>query len=202
LLVGQMTRPTIARPTGVVDLIGIRLRSSRAGMALSTSMQQLNDRTLSLSEVWSHADRLVDELRETAADDRLALLAGALTRRASRVDGSRVRVVDHALALIERADGAIAIDAVARTAGVSRRQLERLFREHVGLSPKDVARIARVQAALRVATATPRLGGAEIAARCGFSDQAHLIHECRAIAGVTPARFSSSTTTLASLMRA
>jgi AraC-like DNA-binding protein len=43
--------------------------------------------------------------------------------------------------------------------------------------------------------------GADIAARCGYSDQAHLIRECKALTGQTPARLMTSERSLAGLMR-
>jgi hypothetical protein len=47
LLAGQMTRPVVALPTGCVDLIGVRIRTSRAGAALRTPMWELQDQLIS-----------------------------------------------------------------------------------------------------------------------------------------------------------
>ena len=71
----------------------------------------------------------------------------------------------------------------------------------MGLGIKDMARIARLHAALSLVERQPGLGGAEIAAACGFSDQAHLIRECRAWTGRTPARFAADPGSLATLIR-
>ena len=86
-------------------------------------------------------------------------------------------------------------------ARVTRRHLERLFQDEVGLRLKQVARITRIQSVLAVLRARPSDSGAEIAARFGYSDQAHLIHECRALTGRTPARLTSTERSLAALMR-
>ena len=43
--------------------------------------------------------------------------------------------------------------------------------------------------------------GADIAAHCGYTDQAHLIRECRELTGTTPSRLTTTETTLATLMR-
>ncbi|MEO8680996.1 MAG: hypothetical protein ABI665_18240, partial [Vicinamibacterales bacterium] len=56
-------------------------------------------------------------------------------------------------------------------------------------------------AALQIIDTDATAGGAEVALRCGFSDQAHLINECRAIAGVTPTRLLSNGRSWSSLMR-
>ena len=64
-----------------------------------------------------------------------------------------------------------------------------------------MARIRRVHAALDLMRERPMLSGAEVSAWCGYSDQAHLIRECKALTGRTPARLISSERSLAGLMR-
>jgi AraC-like DNA-binding protein len=61
-----------------------------------------------------------------------------------------------------------------------------VFRETVGVSPKAFAQLARFHRALRTAREDVHASWASIAAAAGYYDQAHLIAEFRAIAGVTP----------------
>ena len=88
-----------------------------------------------------------------------------------------------AIATLRASGGNAAIDRLARSAGLGRRQFERRFSEHVGLSPRLFGRIVRFQRAVRHLGAE---SGAAIAARCGYADQAHLIREIRRFAGQTP----------------
>jgi AraC-like DNA-binding protein len=78
------------------------------------------------------------------------------------------------------------VNAVADDLGVSERHLRRMFRETVGVGPKAFAKLMRFHRALRVAREDGRASWASIAAAAGYYDQAHLIAEFRAIAGVTP----------------
>ena len=78
------------------------------------------------------------------------------------------------------------IDAVAVQTGWSRRQMERLFESRVGLEPKTFARLARFQSALRWRREFPGRGWAEVAAACGYYDQAHLIAGFRQFGGEAP----------------
>ncbi|MEZ4445092.1 MAG: helix-turn-helix domain-containing protein [Polyangiaceae bacterium] len=75
---------------------------------------------------------------------------------------------------------------VAEALGVSERNLRRVFREAIGMSPKEFARLARFHRALREASASDRVDWAGVAVASGYYDQAHLIAEFREIAGVTP----------------
>nr|WP_313954292.1 helix-turn-helix transcriptional regulator [Frankia sp. CpI1-P] len=88
-----------------------------------------------------------------------------------------------------------AVADVARTAALSERQLLRRCRQMFGYGPKTLARILRLQEALRSARTGRRL--AVVAADAGYADQAHLAREVRALTGVAltsllgPARPSS-----------
>jgi AraC-like DNA-binding protein len=72
---------------------------------------------------------------------------------------------------------------------VGERQLERVFREQVGVTPKGYARLARFQASLALARGGARW--AEVAARAGFADQSHLVREYRALSGASPSLLAS-----------
>jgi AraC-like DNA-binding protein len=75
---------------------------------------------------------------------------------------------------------------VANDLGVSERHLRRVFRETVGVSPKAFAKITRFRRAVCAARDDAYPRWASIAVATGYYDQAHLIAEFRAIAGVTP----------------
>jgi AraC-like DNA-binding protein len=201
MLVGQMMRPVVATPAGRVDLIGLRFRTARAGMVLRTSMHALTDQMVDADEVLPRLHDLVDRLVQLRCERRVPEIARVFARRCARVDAMRLRPVEAALATIRASHGAIAVDRVASTAGVSRRHLERRFLVEVGLGVKQLARIVRVQSVLALLRRDPAIGGAEVAARLGYSDQAHLIHDCRALTGTTPARLRFDGPSLAALMR-
>lgn len=201
LLAGQMMGPVVAVPTGDVDLIGVRFHPGRAGAAFRTPMWELQDQLIDASAVFTGADRLVDDLRNQKNALRLDYLCSALAQR-MRARRPRSRgVIDRSIATIEARHGNVAIEQLAQDSGVSRRHLERRFQDEVGLSAKQLARIHRVHAVLRTMQERPSLSGAEIAALCGYSDQPHMIRELKSIAGQTPAKLMSTTSSLASLMR-
>jgi AraC-like DNA-binding protein len=146
-----------------------------------------------------------DELRVTDAaalvrDVRAAVSAGAddvaLAAFEAWISAQQL-VVDHDAKLVRRAvelaehDRAILrADDLAAATGVGLRTLQRLLREQLGLTPKWLIRRYRMQeaAALLAGPAPPSL--AELAASLGFTDQAHLTREFRAVIGETPRRYA------------
>ncbi|GGR66577.1 AraC family transcriptional regulator [Micromonospora fulviviridis] len=91
-----------------------------------------------------------------------------------------------------RADRSVLrVDDFARRHGVSTRRLQRLFLDHVGVGPKWVIRRYRLQEAIEQAAAGP-LDWSRVAADLGYADQAHLVREFTAVAGVSPAAYARS----------
>lgn len=77
------------------------------------------------------------------------------------------------------------ITALADTACLSKKQYERIFREYVGMNPKEYARIVRFQKSMWMMQCGNR-NYADIAAACGYADQSHLIREFKSMTGHTP----------------
>ncbi|MFU8872242.1 DUF6597 domain-containing transcriptional factor [Micromonospora sp. SL4-19] len=123
-------------------------------------------------------------------DDRCRRLDDLLTAWGPAPDP----LAAEATALVEeiRADrGILRVDDFARRHGVSARRLQRLFLEHVGVGPKWVIRRYRLQEAIEQAAAGP-LDWARVAVDLGYADQAHLVREFTAVAGVSPAAYARS----------
>lgn len=119
--------------------------------------------------------------------ERFDLIRAVLRSRfesASRAAAPR-RELARAWDLIVGSRGRLPIATVAAEVGWSRRHLAGRMRSVTGLSPKDVARAARL-AHSRDLIRTRRESLADIAARCGYADQSHMTAEWRELAGCTP----------------
>lgn len=85
------------------------------------------------------------------------------------------------------AEPTAAMDCVADEQHVSRRQIERDFSRWLGVSPRHLSQVARVQGMARRAHAGASL--ADLAAEFGFADQSHMNRVVRQLTGVTPREF-------------
>lgn len=79
----------------------------------------------------------------------------------------------------------IQVGRLAEIACLGKKQFERVFRECVGMNPKEYGRIARFQRALRMMQLGFR-DNADIAYANGYSDQSHFIREFRQFSSLTP----------------
>ena len=84
------------------------------------------------------------------------------------------------------------LDELAAHAGYSKRTLQRLFREYVGVSPKWVLQRIRLhEAAERMAEGEG--DWARLALELGYFDQAHFIKAFKAVIGRSPADYAALT---------
>ena len=88
------------------------------------------------------------------------------------------RVVDR----IAADSSMLKVDDVARAEGVSRRQLERVLRDYVGLSPEWVVQRYRLFEAAERLVSEPDTHAAD-AHQLGCSDQAHFIRDFETMVG-------------------
>jgi AraC-like DNA-binding protein len=189
LFAGQLTRQLVLQPTGRIAVLGLRFHPFGAAALFSRPQHQLAGTTLAVRDLSNcAAGKLEPILCSTAGLDAAAVLAQDAL--ASLSDDSRLdaRLTD-AVREIERSHGLVSIDRVAECVGMTRRHMERQFRQVVGITPKRLARIARFQRAVRFLEGdgdAGRQGGAITAAACGYADQAHFIRDFRSLAGCPP----------------
>jgi AraC-like DNA-binding protein len=87
----------------------------------------------------------------------------------------------------------VSVQTAALESGLSVRELRRRFVDQVGLPPKTFQRVARFQQFRRL-VANPRSPRtlAQTAAQCGYTDQAHLAHDCQQLANRTPTAIANA----------
>lgn len=147
--------------------------------------------------LWELTDRIIPLEQGERELDRLVR---DCWRRRADLDGF-VETVDRELCARMRGDvsfsGLLARflagrqdpESLARETGYSSRHLSRLFRERCGLSPKSLQRVLRINAAARLIRQRGELSLTRLAQELGYFDQAHFIHDFRAVCGVTPGAY-------------
>lgn len=117
---------------------------------------------------------------------RLEVLQSWLVRRLGEVSRwhTPAAEVSHAWRELSRSHGQARVRDLAAAVGWSARHLGERFRREYGIPPKVAARLMRFERSHRMMRPGARI--ADIAAACGYADQAHLVREWRAFAGMAP----------------
>jgi len=102
--------------------------------------------------------------------------------------------VGFALTLFGNMDRVRTIAEVTDQIGLSPRRFIQLFSGQVGLTPKLFCRVRRFQQVLKLIHTAGDFDWVDIAANCGYFDQAHFIHDFKAFSGINPTTYAASKT--------
>jgi AraC-like DNA-binding protein len=197
---GMMSRASTAILPPRVHTVAVRFKPGMAARFFDMPLHELADGHVDLADLWGRAwaARVTDALWEKSltGPQRLTVLEQHLLDYlcASKAKAAPAYLM-HALAAMEASAGALRIEVLADTLGVSRQQLGLQFRERVGLNAKTFARICRFRHAADGIKASRggagKLDWAALALEHSYFDQAHMIHEFRDITGSTPESFAA-----------
>ncbi|MFJ9155009.1 helix-turn-helix domain-containing protein [Streptomyces sp. NPDC102270] len=194
LLAGLHTRASVGEHDGRAHGIEVVMAPWTAFTLFRTPMAELADSMVDLADLLGQpAYDLAGALAETPGwAARFTLLDAFLTARARTGPPVSHRLVWAWRQLVSGGATGSTVAKLAGTVGWSERHLERRFREQIGLSPKATARVLRFRHALRLLDA--RLPPSQIAATCGYYDQAHLNRDFKAMTSRSPSRFIAERT--------
>ena len=123
---------------------------------------------------------------------RVAVLAAALERAIDPGKVADARRTADAARLAETDRSMRRLDELCARTGISQRTLQRMFAQHVGVSPTWVLRRYRLLEAGEAARGGEQVGWADVAAALGYADQAHLVRDFRHAFGTTPAAYAKT----------
>ncbi|WP_026473740.1 helix-turn-helix domain-containing protein [Alkaliflexus imshenetskii] len=149
-------------------------------------------------ELWNQSVPLELILKDESAEieDRLSssksrveqigIIESWLLRRLDDKPRHNIRRLSAAMHKLSKTDGLATVDEMASVSCLSRKQMERVFADVVGLLPKRYLRIIRLQRSLHQFQESPRLSITEVAIDSGYYDQSHMIDEYKKFTGYTP----------------
>lgn len=172
--------------------VQVDLTPLAARMIFQVSMHELARRTVALEDVFGReAARLEERLYEARTwSERFEIVEAALWARLEAAEPPPPDV-DWAWRRLAETRGLVRIAELAAELGCSRKHLAARFREYVGLPPKLVARMLRFRRTVDLLLSSPQATIAEVAAACGYYDQAHLDRDFRDFAGTRPTAYAA-----------
>lgn len=175
-VLGVKFRPGAFRPFAGGPVADLADRTVAAADVFGADVVPLGEEILALDDLAAMAalaDRfLLPLVPRAAADPQVARVAGLVER-------------------ITASPRLFRVDQLAGELDMSVRQVQRLFAQYVGASPKFVLRRARLHEAAARADAGADIDWAALAADLGYADQAHLTRDFAASVGAPPARYAA-----------
>lgn len=185
LVAGLQDAPAIVRQGG--DAFGLHVFITPLGVRaiLGVASAEISSLVLNLSDIWgSRAGELIEMLLAASTwRQRFAILDRAFLSKFNPI--SPPPEIAWAWRRLAKNHGAVPVQRLADEIGWSRQHFSDGFRDVIGVTPKSAARIFRFERACRLMKDS-RSSLSNVAASCGYFDQAHLTREWNTLAGCSP----------------
>jgi len=169
---------------------GIQFRPGGAFPFLGIPASEVACATYNLEDIWPKQAALIREqlLTATSIDAIFRILERMLLSRL-HAGRSLHEAVIYGAAKLSRSSSSTRIQSITDQIGISARHFKELFQQQTGLTPKAFQRVRRFQHVLQTMRHPSAPQGADLAADCGYYDQAHFIHDFKHFSGMTPGEY-------------
>jgi AraC-like DNA-binding protein len=177
---------------GVGEAVGVKFRPGAFSPFSALPATELTGTVVSFAEALGPGGEDLAHAGEACATayERIALVEAFLRERRPPPDLGVQTVVAVADAMRE-GPADLRVSDVAAQHGLSMRSLQRLFRAHVGVSPKWVLQRYRLHEAAERMAAGEETDPATLALDLGYFDQAHFGNDFRRYVGIPPAAYAA-----------
>lgn len=189
-LIGLFSQPYEVRFKGQVHVFGIRFKPEGLLPVLGITAAEARSGFMDMESFAGHGFReFCSRLRTAARSSERIALSEAFLRKKLEKNNAELYYLNRAAEMIRRKKGLISMDELAAKAYISPRQLEREFKQKIGLTPKRYMRLARLNEVNRLLARYKHLELTAVAYESGYADQAHFIRDFKHFTGEKPTVF-------------
>lgn len=191
MVLGQTIEPFYIEPTGYVNTFAIRFYPYGFANFVSVPIKNLVNKETPIEQLFNEkiAKKLEQEIIQAAdVHERIKIIEGFLMNKLSEqstVDNIVRTTIDALLST----KGNASINTILKEDLSKRRQLERNFVKQIGISPKQLGKVIRLQSALKMMLNEEGEKLTNIAYENEYYDQAHFIKDFKEFTGISPKDF-------------
>ena len=193
MVFGQITKPYYVQPTGYVNTFAVRFYPYGFANFISRPIHELANKETLLTSLFEERSvrELVQKIIEAPStrsriEEVESFLLSKLTDQ-SVIDN----IVKSTIDALSKTKGNASINSILKDDLSRRRNLERKFSKQVGISPKQLGKIIRLQAALKLMLNNKGEKLTQIAYESKYYDQAHFIKDFKEFTGTNPKEYLS-----------
>lgn len=200
MVLGQTIEPFYIQPTGYVNTFAIRFYPYGFANFVTTPIKNLANKETPIAELFEQS--VANELEKkvihaTNTQQRIEIVETVLLNKLNEkntIDNIVKSTIDTLLAT----GGSSPINAILKDDLSKRRQLERKFVKQIGISPKQLGKVIRLQTALKMLLIQKTETFTQIAYESEYYDQNHFIKDFKEFTGTTPKEFLEDDTLILS----
>ncbi|WP_026629006.1 AraC family transcriptional regulator [Dyadobacter alkalitolerans] len=191
MVLGQITEPYYIQPIGHVKSFAVRFYPYGFANLISTPIVQLANKETPISALFgpSIADDLSGKINHAIhTEQRIKVIEDFLLERMTN-RATINKTVKLTVEALLTAKGSQSITSIVKNDLTKKRKLERAFSRQIGLSPKQLSKVIRLQAVLKMLLSQQTEGLTQVAYESEYHDQAHFIKDFKEFTGISPKHF-------------
>lgn len=191
MVLGQTIEPFYIQPTGYVNTFAVRFYPYSFANFVNIPIKNLANKETAITELFEKksAKELEDKIiNATNTQQRIEIIETFLLDKLnekSTIDNIVKSTIDTLLLT----NGSSSINTILKEDLSKRRQLERNFVKQIGISPKQLSKVIRLQTALKMLLNQQNETLTQIAYESEYYDQAHFIKDFKEFTGTSPKEF-------------
>lgn len=199
-VIGQLTRPLEIEPTGETGIFSVRFHPEGFLPFATIPIKELENTAVPLQKLFGEDGQELEQiiLNANSNSEKVEHIENFLLNRLVEKQ-STDRIIKSTMDTIFTANGQLSINELSKQTNVNRRQMERKFSSTIGLSPKQLSKIIRLQATLKMLLNKDFTSLSALAHENEFYDQAHFIKDFKEFTGFTPKEFYGDKLKMSSL---
>ncbi|WP_117884174.1 AraC family transcriptional regulator [Aureibaculum luteum] len=191
MVLGQTIDPFYIEPTGYVNTFAIRFYPYGFANFVTMPIKNLANKETPIKLLFG--EKTTNELERkiieaTNSSERIEIIEKFLLDKLNEkitIDNIVKTTIDALLAT----NGSASIRTILKEDLSKRRQLERNFIKQIGVSPKQLGKVIRLQTALKMLLNKKKENLTNIAYESEYYDQAHFIKDFKEFTGINPKKF-------------
>ncbi|TND09274.1 MAG: AraC family transcriptional regulator [Bacteroidetes bacterium] len=197
---GQITQPLEIEPTGTTGIFAARFHPDGLSPLIALPLSKMENRAVPLQELFGeeviHVEKKI--LKAKKNETRKQIIETFLLNRLLSPE-SIDRIAKESVEIITNLKGQVSVDELSEQIKINRRRLERKFSSAIGLSPKQLSKIIRLQSTLKMLANKRFTSLTSIAHEGDYYDQAHFIKDFKEFTGMSPKKFYAGSLKMSSL---
>ena len=189
-LIGQLTRPYEVEPTGETGTFFVCFHPNGFLPFTTIPIKEMENTAIALEKLFGKDAQEIEQriLNASSTSERIHHIETFLVNRLTKAEAVDY-IVTSTVETILTANGQLSVHELSRQHKINRRQLVRKFSSAIGLSPKQLSKTIRLQAALKTLLTKNSTSLTDLAYENDYFDQAHFIKDFKEFTGITPKEF-------------
>lgn len=187
---GQITNSLAIEPMGTTGIFAVRFFPNGFIPFASIPISAMENRAVPLQELFGlDGEQLAQNMLKASTHSEKIEIIETFLMQQIVVPAAIDRVAKQSVEVIMQLKGQLSVSELTNQIQINRRQLERKFASVIGLSPKQLAKIIRLQTTLKMLANKEFTSLTSLAHEGSYYDQAHFIKDFKEFTGLSPKQF-------------